>query len=111
MRPTFLMTWPATLITPSTTTDGYGDEVEDGTTETAILVHASPGAGREDSVEARTTVAAWSVFCPPDTPVTSASRIQLDAGPLLEVISPPAPFRNPRTRTVEYVQVDAQVVV
>jgi len=111
VRPTFLMTWKVTVVNPVTGTDPYGDQEETSTEEVDTLCHASPAGGMEDTVEARTTTADWSVYLPPDAPVTAASRLVLDGGPTLEVVAPPGPYRNPRTRKVEYLAVSARVVV
>jgi hypothetical protein len=94
-----LLVHDVTIVTPGTTTNGYGDTVKDwdAATETTAKGWVSQRSASEDLDHRNAEVSTWVLFVDPDVAVTADDRVEWE-GLTFEVDGPVLPAHTPRGR-------------
>ena len=90
---------PVVILTPTSTTDRYGDVVDDWSTPTTRTVTGAafdPGTLSEDNDGRTAVIAQPSLLLPPGTTIASNERVRV-RGVDYEVVGGVADWRNPFT--------------
>lgn len=103
MDPTPLMTQTAT-ITPQAGTDAYGDPLPAGTPfDVACWLFQTRRDEKRTIVGEDMQAETWTLYLPPGTTVDGNDNVAVD-GVTYEVVGPPWPAFNPRSRKVTHIE-------